>query len=42
MVDQIDISPDGDKKILKEIKKPADDPDDKPWKGDKVQVNTGG
>ena len=39
MVDQIDISPDGDKKILKEIKKPADDPDDKPWKGDKVYVH---
>jgi len=39
MVEQIDISPEGDKKLLKEIKQSASNPDDKPWKGDKVYVH---
>lgn len=45
MVEQIDIStilPDekiDEKKVFKEIKRPAANPEDKPWKGDKVLVH---
>ena len=45
MVEQIDIStilPDekiDEKKVFKELKRPAANPEDKPWKGDKVFVH---
>jgi len=35
----LDISPNQDGAILKEIKRPGEDPQDKPWKGDKVSVH---
>jgi len=35
----IDISPNKDGGVLKEIIRQGTDPDDKPWKGDKVQVH---
>jgi hypothetical protein len=35
----IDISPNQDGGVLKEIVRQGTDPEDKPWKGDKVQVN---
>ena len=34
----IDISPAQDGGVLKEIRREGPDPDDKPWKGDRVQV----
>ena len=34
----IDISPNQDGGVLKEIRRQGPDPTDKPWKGDKVQV----
>ena len=39
MVEKIDISPDNDGKVLKEILVAGSDPDDKPWKGDRVFVH---
>jgi len=39
MVEQLDISPNQDGAILKEIKRLGEDPQDKPWKGDKVSVH---
>lgn len=38
MVEQLDISPNQDGAILKEVKKAGEDPNDKPWKGDRVSV----
>jgi len=35
----IDISPAQDGGVLKEIRREGPDPDDKPWKGDRVQVH---
>ena len=34
----IDISPAQDGGVLKETRREGPDPDDKPWKGDRVQV----
>ena len=34
----IDITPNQDGGVLKEIRRQGSDPDDKPWKGDRVQV----
>ena len=34
----IDISPAQDGGVLKQIRREGPDPDDKPWKGDRVQV----
>ena len=34
----IDISPAQDGGVIKEIRREGPDPDDKPWKGDRVQV----
>ena len=39
MVEQLDISPNQDGAILKEVKKTGLDPNDKPWKGDRVSVH---
>ena len=36
----IDITPDQDGGVLKQIRRQACNPEDKPWKGDKVQVRT--
>ena len=38
MVEQLDISPNQDGAILKEVKRTGEDPNDKPWKGDRVSV----
>ena len=35
---QIDITPNQDGGVLKVVRRKGPDPDDKPWKGDKVQV----
>ena len=39
MVEQIDVSLAQDGGILKEIKRAGPDPNDKPWKGDRVWVH---
>lgn len=39
MVEQLDISPNQDGAILKEVKRTGEDPNDKPWKGDRVSVH---
>ena len=39
MVEQIDVSDDQNGGILKEIKRAGPNPNDKPWKGDKVLVH---
>lgn len=36
---KVDISPEGDGGIFKEILKKGDNPDDKPWRGDRVSVH---
>lgn len=36
---QIDITPNQDGGVLKVVRRKGPDPDDKPWKGDKVQVH---
>ena len=37
---RIDITPTQDGGVLKEIRRQGPDPEDKPWKGDKVQVGS--
>ena len=38
---RIDISPNQDGGVLKDVRRQGFDPDDKPWKGDRVQVTFG-
>lgn len=39
MVERIDVSVDQSGRVQKEVKQPGPDPEDKPWKGDKVWVH---
>lgn len=39
MVEQIDVSPDQDRKVLKQIVTEGPNPEEKPWKGDRVFVH---